>query len=69
MSYYPTIDQTKKQGNFGEIFISNDDVEGGLEQLKHFRGKLINGACGGFKKMFIIEDDLNEGIVSTLHAP
>ncbi|KRW99588.1 Regulator of chromosome condensation 1/beta-lactamase-inhibitor protein II [Pseudocohnilembus persalinus] len=63
------IDQTQKKGQFGEIFLTNDDLDGGIEQLKHFRGKLVNSACGGFKKLFIIEDSQNEGIVSTLHAP
>ncbi len=64
------IDQAKKPPAFGEVFISNDESNGALECLKHFKGKLIINACGGFKKLFIIEEgEFNEGIVSTLHAP
>ena len=55
---------------FGEIFITNDESEGALEALNHFKGKSITSLGGGFRKLFIIEENnLNEGIVSSLHAP
>lgn len=41
---------------FGEIFISSDEVEGGIENLRDFKGKLISGICGGGKKMFVLEE-------------
>ena len=61
MQFYPS---------FGEIFITNDDVNGALENLKLFKvifidllkGKLISNISGGCKKLFIIEDSHgNEG--------
>ncbi|KAL4436169.1 hypothetical protein ABPG74_018153 [Tetrahymena malaccensis] len=63
-------DITSKKPQFGEIFITNDEVGGSIEQLKHFRGKLVTNISGGFKKLFVIEEGhFNEGLVSTLHAP
>ncbi|EGR29393.1 rcc1 family hect domain protein, putative [Ichthyophthirius multifiliis] len=63
-------DARSKKPQFGEIFITNDEVNGSLESLKHFRGRLITNACGGYKKLFIIEESYsNEGLVSSLHAP
>eukprot|EP00825_Cyclidium_porcatum_P046805 TRINITY_DN745_c0_g1_i2.p1 TRINITY_DN745_c0_g1~~TRINITY_DN745_c0_g1_i2.p1 ORF type:complete len:1060 (+),score=235.51 TRINITY_DN745_c0_g1_i2:76-3255(+) len=62
--------QTQKEPLFGELFVTNDELSGGFEQLKHFRGKLLTTTCGGYKKLFVIEEGQNsEGIVSTLHAP
>lgn len=41
-----------------------------MELLKHFRGRLVTSICGGYKKLFIIEEgQFNEGVVSSLHAP
>ena len=34
-------DFTKQPSFFGEIFITSDEVEGALENLRHFRGRLI----------------------------
>ena len=41
---------------FGEIFISSSEVEGGIENLRDFKGKLINAISGGGKKMFVLEE-------------
>ena len=49
-------DVTKKPPVSGELFITNDEVNGAIECLKHFKGKLITNICGGFKKLFIIEE-------------
>ncbi|CAK72743.1 unnamed protein product (macronuclear) [Paramecium tetraurelia] len=55
---------------FGEVFLTTDDVQGGLENLKLFKGKLISSLCGGCRKLFVIEEGLdNQGIISTLHSP
>ena len=61
----------KKVPSFGEIFISNDECEGGLEVLQIFKGKLITSLGGGFKKLFVIEEGSNNqgGVISSLHAP
>lgn len=61
----------KKVPCFGEIFITNDECEGGLEVLQIFKGKLITNLGGGFKKLFVIEEGSNNegGVVSSLHAP
>ena len=64
------LDLTRKTPTFGEIFISNDETNGGLESLQHFKGKLITSLGGGCGKLFVIEDGVNnEGILSSLHAP
>ena len=43
-------DITKKSSQFGELFITNDEINGGIESLKHFCGKLVTNCCGGYKK-------------------
>lgn len=60
-----------KSPTFGEIFITNDESEGGMEALQIFKGKLITCLGGGFKKLFVIEEgSKNEGgVISSLHAP
>ena len=65
-------ERAKKEPCFGEIFITNNESEGGLEILNHFKGKSITSLGGGYKKLFILEDSNgngNEGVVSSLHAP
>ncbi len=47
-------DFTKQTSYFGEIFITSDEVEGSLENLRHFRGKLIQNISGGNKKVINI---------------
>ena len=50
---------------FGEIFIINDETQGGLECLQHFKGKLITSLGGGNKKLYVIEDGGdNEGKIN-----
>lgn len=41
---------------FGEVYLTTDYVEGGIENLRLFKGKLISSLCGGCKKMFVIEE-------------
>jgi len=45
---------------FGEVFLTTDDVQGGMENLKLFKGKLISSLCGGCRKLFVIEDGHDE---------
>ncbi len=61
----------KQVPTFGEVFITNEEIDGGLEILQHFKGKLITSLGGGYKKLFVIEEGTNNegGIVSSLHAP
>jgi hypothetical protein len=49
-------DDTKKTPNFGEVFITNDELNGAIDSLKHFKGKLFITSSGGYKKLFIIEE-------------
>jgi len=63
-------DMTKNEGLFGEIFITSNETNGGLEMLGYFKGKLISSLGGGHKKLFVIESNQeNQGVLSSLHAP
>lgn len=44
-------------------------MNGAIDSLKHFRGRLVTNVCGGHKKLFVIEEEFEDGIISTLHAP
>ena len=63
-------DITAKKPGFGELFMTSDEIQGGMERLTHFSGHLLQNICGGNKKLFIIEEGhQEEGVVSVLHAP
>ena len=42
--------------SFGEVFVTNDILNGGIENIKLFKGKLISSICGGCRKIYIIEE-------------
>lgn len=42
--------------DYGEVFISSDQTNGGMEVLDHFKGKLVASFGGGCKKLFVTEE-------------
>ena len=67
--FLPLQDDTHQLPTFGELFITNEELNGAIDSLKHFRGRLLTKVCGGHKKMFVIEEEFDDGVISTLHAP
>lgn len=63
-------DQRQCEALFGEIFMTSNETNGGLEMLSFFKGKLISSLGGGQQKLFVIENNKSgEGVISSLHAP
>jgi hypothetical protein len=50
--------------DYGEVFISSDQTNGGLEVLDHFKGKLVASFGGGCKKLFVTEEKSKQEVIS-----
>jgi hypothetical protein len=64
----PEPERARTPSEYGEIFICTEETLGGIEELVHFRGKMVSSLGGGGRKTFVLEENREQlVVVSALH--